>query len=83
VNKILRPGNDHEKEYLVTVDKPITDEIIRGIGAGEPILGTVNKKRKVKNDAPILYRITKLQGLNLQIRRMCEYYGYEIKKHER
>ncbi|STI78636.1 ribosomal large subunit pseudouridine synthase F [Escherichia coli] len=44
VNKILRAGNDHEKEYLVTVDKPITDEFIRGMGAGVPILGTVTKK---------------------------------------
>ncbi len=48
VNKILRAGNDHEKEYLVTVDKPITDEFIRGMGAGVPILGTVTKKCKVK-----------------------------------
>jgi 23S rRNA pseudouridine2604 synthase len=48
VNKILRAGNDHEKEYLVTVDKPVTDEFIRGMGAGVPILGTVTKKCKVK-----------------------------------
>lgn len=53
VNKILRAGNDHEKEYLVTVDKPITDEFIRGMGAGVPILGTVTKKCKVKKEAPL------------------------------
>jgi 23S rRNA pseudouridine2604 synthase len=48
VNKILRAGNDHEKEYLVTVDKPVTDEFIRGMGAGVPILGTVTKNAKSK-----------------------------------
>ncbi len=58
VNKILRAGNDHEKEYLVTVDKPITDEFIRGMGAGVPILGTVTKKCKVKKEAPFVFRIT-------------------------
>ena len=55
VNKILRAGNDHEKEYLVTVDKPITDEFIRGMGAGVPILGTVTKKCKVKKEAPFVH----------------------------
>ena len=64
VNKILRAGNDHEKEYLVTVDKPITDEFIRGMGAGVPILGTVTKKCKVKKEAPFVFRITLVQGLN-------------------
>ncbi|UIV01428.1 23S rRNA pseudouridine(2604) synthase RluF [Escherichia coli] len=82
VNKILRAGNDHEKEYLVTVDKPITDEFIRGMGAGVPILGTVTKKCKVKKEAPFVFRIT-LVGLNRQIRRMCEHFGYEVKKLER
>ena len=83
VNKILRAGNDHEKEYLVTVDKPITDEFIRGMGAGVPILGTVTKKCKVKKEAPFVFRITLVQGLNRQIRRMCEHFGYEVKKLER
>lgn len=83
VNKILRAGNDHEKEYLVTVDKPITDEFIRGMGAGVPILGTVTKKCKVKKEAPFVFRITLVQGLNRQIRRMCEYFGYEVTKLER
>ena len=83
VNKILRAGNDHEKEYLVTVDKPITDEFIRGMGAGVPILGTVTKKCKVKKEAPFVFRITLVQGLNRQIRRMCEHFGYEVKKMER
>ena len=83
VNKILRAGNDHEKEYLVTVDKPITDEFIRGMGAGVPILGTVTKKCKIKKEAPFVFRITLVQGLNRQIRRMCEHFGYEVKKLER
>jgi 23S rRNA pseudouridine2604 synthase len=82
VNKILRAGNDHEKEYLVTVDKPVTDEFIRGMGAGVPILGTVTKKCKVKKEAPFVFRITLIQGLNRQIRRMCEHFGYEVTKLE-
>ncbi|MFW0767348.1 23S rRNA pseudouridine(2604) synthase RluF [Trabulsiella odontotermitis] len=83
VNKILRAGNDHEKEYLVTVNKPITDDFIRGMGAGVPILGTVTKKCKVKKEAPFTFRITLIQGLNRQIRRMCEYFGFEVTKLER
>lgn len=83
VNKILRAGNDHEKEYLVTVDKPVTDDFIRGMGAGVPILGTVTKKCKVKKEAPFVFRITLIQGLNRQIRRMCEHFGYEVTKLER
>lgn len=83
VNKILRAGNDHEKEYLVTVNKPVTDEFIRGMGAGVPILGTVTKKCKVKKEAPFVFRITLVQGLNRQIRRMCEHLGFEVTKLER
>ncbi|MDU2783728.1 MAG: 23S rRNA pseudouridine(2604) synthase RluF, partial [Enterobacter sp.] len=83
VNKILRAGNDHEKEYIVTVNKPVTDEFIRGMGAGVPILGTVTKKCKVKKEAPFAFRITLVQGLNRQIRRMCEHFGYEVTKLER
>lgn len=83
VNKILRAGNDHEKEYLVTVNKPVTDEFIRGMGAGVPILGTVTKKCKVKKEAPFVFRITLVQGLNRQIRRMCEHFGFEVTKLER
>ncbi|UNH27746.1 23S rRNA pseudouridine(2604) synthase RluF [Moellerella wisconsensis] len=83
VNKILRAGNDHEKEYLVTVNKPITDEFIRGMSAGVPILGTMTKKCKVKKEAPFVFRITLVQGLNRQIRRMAEHFGYEVTKLER
>lgn len=83
VNKILRAGNDHQKEYVVTVNKPVTDDFIRGMAAGVPILGTVTKKCKVKQEAPFVLRITLVQGLNRQIRRMCEHFGYEVTKLER
>ena len=83
VNKILRAGNNHEKEYVVTVNKPVTDDFIRGMGAGVPILGTVTKKCKVKKEAPFAFRITLVQGLNRQIRRMCEHFGFEVTKLER
>ncbi|MBP2171342.1 23S rRNA pseudouridine2604 synthase [Erwinia toletana] len=83
VNKILRAGNDHEKEYVVTVNKPVTDEFITGLGAGVPMLGTVTKKCKVKKEATFVFRITLVQGLNRQIRRMCKHFGYEVTKLER
>ncbi|MFU9136338.1 23S rRNA pseudouridine(2604) synthase RluF [Erwinia tasmaniensis] len=83
VNKILRSGNDHEKEYVVTVNKPVTDEFITGLGAGVPMMGTVTKKCKVKKEAPFVFRITLVQGLNRQIRRMCKHFGYEVMKLER
>jgi len=83
VNKILRAGNNHEKEYLVTVNKPITDEFISGMAGGVPILGTKTKKCKVSKESPTVFRITLVQGLNRQIRRMCEYFGYEAIKLER
>ncbi|MGU8580526.1 23S rRNA pseudouridine(2604) synthase RluF [Clostridium perfringens] len=83
VNKILRAGNNHEKEYIVTVNKPITDEFIKGMSNGVPILGTVTKKCLVKKESKNSFRIILTQGLNRQIRRMCEYFGYEVKKLER
>jgi 23S rRNA pseudouridine2604 synthase len=83
VNKILRAGNNHEKEYLVTVNQPITDEFITEMGSGVPILGVMTKKCKVKKESPYVFRITLIQGLNRQIRRMCEHFGYEVTKLER
>ena len=83
VNKILRAGNNHEKEYIVTVNKTITDEFIKGMINGVPILGTVTKKCLVKKESKNSFRIILTQGLNRQIRRMCEYFGYEVKKLER
>jgi 23S rRNA pseudouridine2604 synthase len=83
VNKILRAGNNHEKEYLVTVDKPITETFIEGMSKGVPILGVVTKGCKVVQESTHSYRITLIQGLNRQIRRMSEYFGYEVEKLER
>ncbi|MBQ4810668.1 23S rRNA pseudouridine(2604) synthase RluF [Pseudoalteromonas luteoviolacea] len=78
VNKILRAGNNHEKEYVVTVDKPIDEQFINGMRSGVPILGTVTKKCFVKKNGPKKFTIVLTQGLNRQIRRMCEYFGYEV-----
>lgn len=83
VNKILRAGNKHEKEYVVTVNKPITDEFVERMSNGVPILGEVTKKCIVSKEAVFTFRITLIQGLNRQIRRMCEYFGYEVIKLER
>jgi len=83
VNKILRAENAHEKEYLVTVDKPITEKFITSMATGVPILGQVTKKCKISQESTLVFRITLIQGLNRQIRRMCEYFGYEVRKLER
>ena len=83
INKILRAGNNHEKEYLVTVNKPLTSEMISGLAKGVPILGVNTKKCKVVQEATQVFRITLIQGLNRQIRRMCEHFGYEVTKLER
>lgn len=83
VNKILRAGNNHEKEYLVTVNKPVTDEFIQKMGVGVPILGEMTKKCKVTKESTFSFRLVLIQGLNRQIRRMCEYFEYEVIKLER
>jgi 23S rRNA pseudouridine2604 synthase len=83
VNKILRAGNNHEKEYVVTVNKPLTDAVIQGMSNGVPMLGVMTKKCKVVQEGVNVFRITLIQGLNRQIRRMCEHYGYEVTKLER
>ena len=83
INKILRAGNNHEKEYVVTVNKPLTPEMISGMAKGVPILGVNTKKCKVVKEASHVFRITLIQGLNRQIRRMCEHFGYEVTKLER
>ncbi|MCK5881327.1 MAG: 23S rRNA pseudouridine(2604) synthase RluF [Sinobacterium sp.] len=83
VNKILRAGNSHEKEYLVTVNKTISDAFIEGLAKGVPMLGTVTKKCVVVKESHNVFRITLVQGLNRQIRRMCEYFDYEVTKLER
>ncbi len=78
VNKILRARNNHEKEYIVTVDKPITDRFITRMGNGVPILGTVTKECRVERISNSTFRIFLTQGLNRQIRRMCEYFDYNV-----
>lgn len=83
VNKILRAKNNHEKEYLVRVNKPITYDFIKRMGNGIPILGTVTKKCKVEKINDYEFKITLTQGLNRQIRRMCEYLDYDVKKLKR
>ncbi len=80
VNKILRASNNHEKEYIVIVDQPITPEFIQQMSAGVKILETVTKKCKVKQEGNKRFRITLTQGLNRQIRRMCEALGYNAIK---
>ncbi len=72
VDKIMGAGSSHEKEYLVTVNKTITDEFIAGISAGVPMLGVVTKICQVVKESEYVFRITLVQGLNRQIRRMCK-----------
>ncbi len=83
VNKVLRAGNNHEKDYVVTVNKPITDSFIEGLAGGVPMLGKMTKKCPVTKVSPNVFNITLVQGLNRQIRRMCEHFGYEVVKLER
>jgi len=78
VNKILRAGNLHEKEYVVTVDEPITPEFEKRMQRGVSILGTVTKPCKLTRETDTRFRIVLTQGLNRQIRRMCEALGYEV-----
>lgn len=83
VNKILRARNNHEKEYVVTVDKPVSDRFVQRMGGGVPILDTVTRKCFVEQTGKFEFRIILTQGLNRQIRRMCEYLGYEVKSLKR
>ncbi len=83
VNKILRSRYNHEKEYIVTVDKLINDDFIARMSAGIPILDTVTKECVVEIISKFTFRIVLTQGLNRQIRRMCEYLGYEVIKLKR
>ncbi len=83
VNKILRARNNHEKEYLVRVNKPITPQFLEKMRNGVPILDTVTRKCTVDKIDDVNFRIILTQGLNRQIRRMCEYLGYEVKKLKR
>tara|TARA_B100000900_G_C20455386_1_gene664926 strand:+ start:245 stop:982 length:738 start_codon:yes stop_codon:yes gene_type:complete len=83
VNKILRASNNHEKEYIVTVDKPLTNEFINKMQNGIPILGTVTENCIVKKINTKKFKIILTQGLNRQIRRMCEFLGYRVQQLKR
>lgn len=83
VNKILRAENAHDKEYVVTVDKPLSDRFVERMSRGVPILDTVTKPCKVAIQSRFVFKIVLTQGLNRQIRRMCEYLGYEVTKLKR
>lgn len=80
VNKILRAAGGHEKEYLVTVNKPIDREFLRKMAAGVPILDTVTLPCKIEQTGKNSFRLILVQGLNRQIRRMCEALGYRVTK---
>ena len=82
VNKMMRSGNMHEKEYIVTVNKPVTDSFLRGLAGGVPLveLNTTTRKCHVKKLGKKQFKIILTQGLNRQIRRMCEYFGYRVEK---
>ena len=83
VNKIMRAGNRHEKEYFVTVNKPVDEEFVRRMSKGVPILDTVTRPCRVTKTGTFTFRIILTQGLNRQIRRMCQYLGYEVQKLKR
>lgn len=78
VNKIIRAGNAHEKEYIVTLNRDVTEEFIKGMSSGVPILDTVTRPCAVEKLATRKIRIILTQGLNRQIRRMCEFFDYRV-----
>jgi 23S rRNA pseudouridine2604 synthase len=82
VNKMMRARNFHEKEYIVDVNKPVTDSFIRGLAGGVPLveLGTTTRRCMVEKTGKRQFKIILTQGLNRQIRRMCEYFGYRVEK---
>ena len=83
VNKILRAGNNHKKDYLVKVNKPITKDFLTRMAQGVPILDRVTRRCEIVEINPHVFQISLIQGLNRQIRRMCEYFDYEVIKLER
>ncbi len=83
VNEVLRSENEHEKEYIVAVDRPVTDIFLNGMASGVRILGTVTKPCRVQRIGPSTFRIILTQGLNRQIRRMCSFFGYKVVRLQR
>lgn len=80
VNKILRAGNNHEKEYVVTVNKPFDEKFLKAMSEGVPVLGSITKKCYIRREGRCVFTIILTQGLNRQIRRMCSYFGYNVVK---
>ncbi len=78
INRMMRARNCHEKEYIVKVNKPVTDEFIKGMSCGVPILDTVTRPCTAEKIGKYTFRIILTQGLNRQIRRMCEYFHYQV-----
>ncbi|MFK5974379.1 MAG: 23S rRNA pseudouridine(2604) synthase RluF [Flavobacteriaceae bacterium] len=83
VNKILRARNHHEKEYIVTIDRPITQEFLQQMRKGVPILETITRECELEEISSYQFKIVLTQGLNRQIRRMCEYLGYQVTRLKR
>ena len=83
VNTVLRAENEHEKEYIVTVDRPLTPEFLAGMARGVPVLGTVTSPCSLTQVGRNTFRIVLTQGLNRQIRRMCEHFGYTVRRLQR
>lgn len=83
VNKILRAAGRHEKEYEVSVDRIVTEEFLKSMAAGVPVLGQVTLPCRIRKTGPNSFRIILVQGLNRQIRRMCEYLGYQVTRLKR
>jgi 23S rRNA pseudouridine2604 synthase len=83
VNRVLRAEHEHEKEYVVAVDRPLTPEFLSGMANGVPILDTVTNPCRIRQVGRNTFRIILTQGLNRQIRRMCEHFGYTVRKLQR
>jgi 23S rRNA pseudouridine2604 synthase len=83
VNRVLRAEHEHEKEYIVSVDRPLTDDFLAGMAGGVPILGTVTNPCTVRQVGRNTFRIVLTQGLNRQIRRMCEHFDYTVRRLQR
>ena len=83
VNTILRSQNEHEKEYVVSVDRPLTREFLQGMSQGVPVLDTVTKPCRLRQVGRNTFHIVLTQGLNRQIRRMCEHFGYTVRRLQR
>jgi 23S rRNA pseudouridine2604 synthase len=83
VNRVLRAEHEHEKEYIVSVDRPLTSEFLESMASGVPILDTVTNPCKVRQIGRNTFRIVLTQGLNRQIRRMCEHFDYTVRRLQR